>query len=367
MDVDVFANFTAAAVHAAPVILDRDATIDKMASFVADARRGGAALVVFPESFLPGFPLWALIHAPIDQHAYFRRWYEASIEVPGPHTRRLGLLARRHGIYLSVGVSERSQISMGGLYNTNLLFDPDGQLISAHRKIVPTWAEKLVWTGGDGTTLRPVSTKLGRIGTLICGENTNPLARYALMAQGEQIHVSTYPPVWPFRRTSNDIGRYQRWIELRAAAHSFEGKLFTIVAAGHLDEAAIRVNAGDDEKAERALREAGAAATLIVGADGEVVAGPHSAVEGIVLATVDVASSIEAKLAHDVVGNYQRFDLFRLELDQRPQQPITLVSDPTAADSPRRAIGTDKSDESHHTSCLHAACEAAKTDRETDQ
>ena len=330
MSGDQFPVFTAAAVHAAPVFLDRDATIDKMGGLVADAARRGAQIVVFPESFVPAFPIWALVRPPIDQHGLFRRLYEQAVPVPGPHTERMAALARRHGVYLSVGVTERSPVSMGALYNTNLLFDPDGRLLQRHRKLVPTWAEKLIWTGGDGSTLRPIETALGRIGTLICGENTNPLARYALLAQGEQVHLSTYPPAWPFRRGSAS-GAYARWIELRAGAHSFEGKVCNVVSAAHLDEDAIVQSAEGDESAEAAMREAAPAVSIIIGSGGEVLAGPHSGSEGIVVATVDVGASIENKLAHDVVGNYQRFDLLRLHLDQRTQDPIVLRTDPADA------------------------------------
>jgi len=325
---DSFPSFRAAAVQAASCFLDREATLAKLESLVAEAARGGAALVVFPESFVPAFPLWNLVLAPVDQHPFFRALYEQAVVVPGPHTERLAACARREGVHLSVGVTERSPVSMGGLYNTNLLFGPGGELLQRHRKLVPTWAEKLTWAPGDASQLRPVETELGRIGTLICGENTNPLARYALLAQGEQVHVSTYPPAWPSRRRGE--GRnydLTRAIEIRAAAHAFEGKVFNIVAAGALDRAAVEAIARVDPSVEEIFAGAPPPVSMVLDPSGELCSKRLEGEEGIVYADVDVAESIEAKQIHDIVGQYQRFDLFSLRVDQRPQEPIVLIGD----------------------------------------
>jgi nitrilase len=325
---DQFPRFRAAAVQAAPVFLDREATLDRMGPLVAEAAREGAELVVFGESFLPGFPVWNLVLAPVDQHQYFRALYENAVLVPGPQTERLADLARGHGVHLSVGVTERSPVSMGGLFNSNLLFDREGRLVNRHRKLVPTWAEKLTWANGDASDLRPVETDLGRIGALICGENTNTLARYALLAQGEQVHIASYPPAWPFRRTAaaKDYD-LRRAIEIRSAAHAFEGKVFNVVAAAVLGDDAVELVARGDERVEDLLRSAPKPVSLVVGPNGDVCGGPLVGDEGIVYADVDIAESIEAKQAHDIVGHYQRLDLFSLRLDQRPQRPIELLDE----------------------------------------
>ena len=315
--------FSAALAHAAPVFLDRDATMDKMDVIIGEACRKGARLVAFPESFLPGFPLWALVHAPIDTHGFFRRLYDHSLETQGPDIERVAAMARRHGVYLSVGVTERSPVSVGTLHNTNLLFDPDGAVVNKRRKLMPTWAEKLVWAQGDAAGLRPARTELGQIGILICGENTNPLARYALIAQGEQVHISTYPPIWPFRREAPPD--YARWVMTRSVAHSFEAKVFNLTVAGHLDEATITAVAAGDHRAEKVLREAPAAVSLVTGPTGEPVGEPLSGTDGLLIVPINVAESIEPKAAHDVAGHYQRHDLFSLTLDQRPQQAIHLI------------------------------------------
>jgi len=327
MSGDSFPSFRAAAVHAASVFLDREATLDKLESLVAEAARGGARLVAFSESFVPAFPLWNLVLAPVDQHPFFRALYEQAVPVPSVHTERLSACARREGVYLSVGVTERSPISMGTLYNANLLFGPDGDLLQRHRKLVPTWAEKLTWAQGDASQLRPVDTELGRIGTLICGENTNPLARYALLAQGEQVHVSTYPPAWPSRRRGE--GRnydLTRAIEIRAAAHAFEGKVFNIVAAGVLDDPAVRAMARVDASVEEIFAGAPPSVSMILDPSGELCSKRLEGEEGIVYGDIDVAESIEPKQIHDIVGQYQRFDLFSLRVDQRPQESIVLIT-----------------------------------------
>ncbi len=189
---DVYQRFCAAAVQAAPVFLDRDASISRLEQWAAKAKAAGADLIVFGESYIPAFPLWNMLYAPIDQHAFYRRLYDNAIEVPSPQLEQLGDIARRHRVVLSVGVTEKGTESMGTMWNTNLLFDVDGTLLNRHRKLVPTWAEKLTWANGDASNLRVEQTELAKLGMLICGENTNSLARVALLAQGEQVHIASY-------------------------------------------------------------------------------------------------------------------------------------------------------------------------------
>lgn len=321
---DIYPRFRAAAVQAAPAFLDRDATIARLAEWVAKARDLGAELVVFGESFIPAFPLWNMLYAPIDQHAFYRRLFDNAVEIPGPQIEQLAAIARRHGVVLSVGVTEKGSVSMGAMWNTNLLFNADGRLLNRHRKLVPTWAEKLSWSNGDAWHLRVERTAVGRLGTLICGENTNTLARFALLAQGEQVHIATYPPTWPTRRES-DIA-YVEAIRIRSAAHAFEGKVFNVVASCALDEQAIEQVSQGNSEVRAILNSASPAASMILGPQGEPLAKPQVGGEGIVVADIDVALSIEQKQFHDIIGHYNRFDIFRLTVDQRPQRPITVIS-----------------------------------------
>lgn len=327
MPADLYPKGRWAAAHMAPVYMDRDATLDKISSVTREASDHGARIVAFPEGYLPGFPVWCLVQRPIDQHEQFAELFANSVLVPGRETERLAQIARSSDVYLSVGVTERSPVSMGGLFNTNLVFDPKGSLVGHHRKLVATWAERLVWAHGDGAGLGPVETDLGSLGVLICGENTNPLARYALMAQGEQLHIATWPPAWPFTR-GGDPDDYRRWIEIRAAAHAFEAKVFALSVAAHLDEDAILGCAHGDAEVEKVLREAPPSASLALGPTGQLLGEPIQGEEGILYADVDVAQSIKAKMAHDVVGGYQRLDVFHVRLDRRRQVPITVSGFP---------------------------------------
>jgi nitrilase len=325
---DVYSRFRAAAVQAAPVFLNREATIARLEGWVARAKEAGADLVVFGESYIPAFPLWNLVYAPIDQHIFYRRLFDNAVEVPGPHIEQLGEIARRHRVVLSVGVTEKGAVSMGAMWNTNLLFDADGRLLNRHRKLVPTWAEKLTWANGDASNLRVEGTAVARLGTLICGENTNTLARFALLAQGEQVHIATYPPAWPVRRPgANQNYNLTESIRIRSAAHAFEGKVFNVVASCALDEQTIEEVSQSDAEVRRILSSAPPATSMILGPQGELLAEPQVGGEGIVIAEIDVALSIEQKQIHDIVGYYNRFDIFRLTVDQRPNRPITLIRD----------------------------------------
>ncbi len=326
MPSDVYPKFRAAAVQAAPVFLDRDATIDKLDGLVQKAVEAGAELVVFGESFIPAFPVWNLIYPPMDQHPFFRRLFENAVQVPGPHTRRLSEIAKRHRVILSVGITEKGSISMGALWNTNLLFGRDGTLLNRHRKLVPTWAEKLTWANGDAAYLRPEETDIGRVGALICGENTNTLARFTLLAQGEQVHIATYPPAWPFHRPGGGTHNYNlsEAIRIRSAAHAFEGKVFNVVASCALDADAIEQLSQGDPKMKEVLQACPAPVSIIVGPNGELLGEPVVGGEGMVVAEIDVARSIEHKMAHDIVGYYNRFDVFHLEVDPTPNRPVWI-------------------------------------------
>src|SRR5690349_24070468 len=249
-----YPKFKACAAHVAPIFLDAPATIQKACSLIAEAAGAGARLIAFPESFVPGFPLWAPVQAPIKNHEFFKRMAANSIQVPGPEVSALCEVAREHSITVSVGISERSPVSVGCLWNSNLLIGPDGTLLNHHRKLVPTFFEKLVWANGDGAGLRVTDTPIGKIGMLICGENTNPLARYTLIAQGEQLHVSSYPPVWP-TRPPNEAGRYDlaAATRIRAGAHAFEGKVFNVVVSACLDQTMMDQLRGLDSSARETL------------------------------------------------------------------------------------------------------------------
>jgi nitrilase len=321
-----YPRFKAAACHAASVFLDAAKTADKACDLIAEAARNGAKLVVFPESFIPGFPIWAALQAPIHSHDFFRALACQSLRFDGPEIEKLRMAARRHEMIVSIGITEGTDASVGCLWNTNLLIGSDGTILNHHRKLVPTFFEKLVWANGDGRGLRVVATEIGRLGMLICGENTNPLARFALMAQGEQVHMSSYPPIWPTRPAS-EAGGYnlRRAIEIRAGSHAFEAKVFNVVASGCLDLSIRDELARLDKAALDTLENSPPAVSMILDPTGEVISDVLADHEGIVYAEIDVARCIEPKQFHDVVGYYNRFDIFHLEVDRTPRDPAAFL------------------------------------------
>jgi len=330
------------AAHVAPVFLDAAATVAKALALIAEAANAGARLIAFPESFVPGFPVWTSVQAPIKNHDYFKRFAANSIEVPGQEVQQLCEAAREHAIVISIGISERTPVSVGCLWNSNLLIGADGALLSHHRKLVPTFYEKLVWANGDGAGLRVCDSAVGKIGMLICGENTNPLARYALIAQGEQVHVSSYPPVWP-THTANESGRYDlaAAIRIRAGAHSFEGKLFNVVSSACLDQSLFDALRGLESEARDTLELSPRGVSMVLGPIGEVISETLCESEGLIYQDIDISACVEPKQFHDIVGYYNRFDVFELNVNRTRLVPVRLndTSAQSGADAPEVVPG----------------------------
>jgi len=314
-------RFRAAAVQASPVYLDPSATVDKAASLVREAAANGAKLVAFPEVFVPGYPYWNWITDPVTGSAWFEKLAKASVLVPGPEVDVVRKAARDTGCHVVLGVNERSPVSLGAIYNTMVFIGPDGALLGKHRKLVPTWAEKLTWTGGDGSSLRVYDTEIGRLGGLACGENTNTLARFALLGQGELVHVASYISL-PVAPPDYDMAEA---IKLRAIAHSFEGKIFTIVSCSTVSEEIITAMETVVPDARARLQRKSSAFSGIIGPDGRVVGDPLIDDEGIVYADIDLDRCIQPKQMHDIVGHYNRFDIFDLRVNRRPLAPLGLA------------------------------------------
>src|SRR5260370_30491486 len=180
-------RFKVAAVQASPVFLDPGATSDKAAALVREAAANGAKLVAFPAVFVPGSPYWNWIPDPVTGSAWFEKLAKASVLVPGPEIDVVRKAARDAACHVVMGVNERSPVSLGALYNTLVFIGPDGALLGKHRKLVPTWAEKLTWTGGAGSSLKVHDTAIRPLGGLACGENTKPAATVSLLAQGQAV------------------------------------------------------------------------------------------------------------------------------------------------------------------------------------
>jgi aliphatic nitrilase len=259
----------------------------------------------------------------------------SAIEVPGPEIARIQQAARTHEIHVVVGINERSATGVGTIYNTLVTIGPDGRILGRHRKLVPTWAEKLTWANGDASSLRVHKTAVGPLGALACGENTNTLARFSLLAQGELVHVASYISL-PVAPPDYDMAEA---IRLRSAAHSFEGKVFTVVSCSTISEQIIDAMAASHPKARELLERRSSAFSGILGPDGRVIGQPLIDEEGIVYADIDLARCIQPRQMHDITGHYNRFDIFDLRVNRRALAPAQFLDDDASPNEPAEEDG----------------------------
>jgi nitrilase len=313
-------KFKAAAVQTAPVFLDTDATVEKAVSLIAEAAANGAQLVAFPEVFVSAYPYWSWLGDPLQGSRWFERLARAAIEIPGPEISKIAEAAALHRINVVIGVNERSRSSIGTLFNTVVTISDEGRILGRHRKLVPTWAEKLTWAPGDAACLRVHATSVGPLGVLACGENTNTLARFALIAQGELVHVANYIAL-PAAPLDYDMAEA---IKVRAAAHSFEGKLFTVVSCSTVSEEIIGALETDYPNARERLTRRHSAFSGFLGPDGRVIGEPLIDEEGIAYADIDLGNFIQPRQMHDIAGQYNRFDIFQLRVKRKPLQAATF-------------------------------------------
>lgn len=315
-----FNKFKAAAVQTSPVFLNAEKTIDKAITFIKEAAENGAQLIAFPEVFVSGYPYWNWIMTPVQGSKWYEKLYKSAITADGSEVKRICSAAKEFNIHIVIGINEQGT-SFGEIYNTNLIIDNNGNLIGKHRKLVPTWAEKLTWTSGDGSSLKVYKTKIGPIGTLACGENTNTLARFALLAQGELIHIANYISL-PVAPPDYDMAEA---IKIRAAAHSFEGKLFTIVSCSTISQEIKDALREDVPNVDELLDRKSSAFSGFIGPNGATIGTPLIDEEGIVYADIDMEKCIQPKQMHDILGHYNRFDIFDLRVNTAPTRNITFI------------------------------------------
>src|SRR5262245_57875548 len=303
---------TVAVVQASPVLFDTTKSLRKLADLTAAAADKGAGLVVFPEAFVGGYPkghdfgVSLGVRSP-DGRDEFRRYFESAVEIQGPATELIGSVARGHGIHLVVGVVEREG---GTLYCTALMFGPCGQMLGKHRKLMPTAAERVIWGSGDGSTLPVVTTRLGRVGAVICWENYMPLLRTAMYAKGVELYCAL------------TVDDRETWVP--TVRHiALEGRCFVLSACQFVRRADLpagyptgRLPASQDE----VIR----GGSCVVGPLGELLAGPAYGEECVLTADLDRAELARAKLDFDVVGHYARPDVFRLEVNERAMRPVVF-------------------------------------------
>ena len=306
-----------AAVQAASVFLDREASTDKACRLIREAAAGGAQLIAFPEGFIPAHPIWYHHHPATGAIAnrFAVDLFRNAVEIPGPETAALAKAAAEAGAYVVIGVCEKVPGTLGTMFNTQVWFGPDGQLLGKHQKIMPTVGERLVHTGGFGDTFGAVPTVFGPVSGLICGENSNPLAVFALTAEHTRIHVMSWPNHFP---TSGDPLRNRVAIDSQAFAQM--SKAWVVSACGTVDEDTIRrLEVGPE--GERFLRNPDCCGgSVIVSPYSRVVAGPMGPEEGILYAECDLAAGINMKLRHDFAGHYNRPDIFQLHINREVPQ-----------------------------------------------
>jgi len=305
-----------AAVQASYVLMDRDATIDRVAALTASAAREGAQLVVFPEVFVPGTPLWIDTQPIWDgDEEWFGLLARNAVVIGGPDCDRLAAIAAEHGVWLVVGVDER-EAHGATIYNTVLYFAPDGELAGRHRKLMPTGAERTVWGMGDGSTLAVVDAGRARIGGLICWENYMPLARFHLYAQGVDVWLAP------------TLAQGDGWIAtMRHLAR--ENRMFVVGVNPvlHADQVSAGFPARDRLLAPGYLEQNGPwldeGNTVLVAPDGSVLAGPVREREETLIADLDLRTVATARRHMDPVGHYHRPDIFRLSVDTSPRPAVT--------------------------------------------
>ncbi len=298
-----------AAAQVAPVYMDRAATLAKAADTVREAGRNGAELVVFPEAFVPGYPFWAMTLDPMSINPHLQRLYAEAVEIPSPALDGLRDAARETGASVCLGLSER----VGGtLFNSQLVLGPDGAIVGRRRKLMPTSHERMVWGRGDGSDLRLFDLPFARTGALICFEHANALFRYALIAQGEEIHVA----MWP------GLGGISPVVDAACRHHAFEAQAFVINVTSLLTPE-ILAALGPGGSAGKL--QAGGGYTAIVAPRGDFLAGPAREGETILYAELDPALIDRAKSIVDSAGHYARPDVVTLHLNQAPQTPLVVT------------------------------------------
>ena len=297
----------AAALQIAPDLTGRAGTIERVLNAIAEASDKGAEFIVFPETFLPYYPYFSFVLPPVQQGAPHLELYREAVTVPSPETQAVADAARKRGVVIVLGVTERDH---GSLYNTQLIFDADGSLALKRRKITPTYHERMVWGQGDGAGLKVVETKVGRVGALACWEHYNPLARYALMTQHEEIHAAQFPGslVGPI---------FGEQIEVTMRHHALEAGCFVVNATGWLSEEQIQ-SLHPDPKLQKAMRDG--CMTCIVSPEGRHLAPPITQGEGILIADLDMKLITKRKRMMDSVGHYARPELLHLVHDTRPAE-----------------------------------------------
>ncbi|TFH36115.1 MAG: carbon-nitrogen hydrolase family protein [Dehalococcoidia bacterium] len=327
-----------ASVQASPVFpMNREATVDKACSLIREAGRNGARLVVLPETFVPMYPNWSIdLSNPTEWAHNLLMLTRNAVEVPGPQVTKLCDAARAAQTCVCIGVNEYVSRFEGMLFNSLLFIDADGTLLGVHRKLTPSNRERCFWARGDGMSLRVYDTTAGRIGGLICYEHLQPLSKYMLMSQGEQIHCTCWPG-WPnFANGRSNKGVF----DVATRSYAIDGQCFVVASSMYVDPA-------DGERA--GLGNASwtfFGGSMIIGPEGDYIAGPVYDEEAILYGELDFDRIVLRKAAADLTGKDNRWDIMRVENNARPYVPFSgsfgerLASEMGLQESPAARRGT---------------------------
>ncbi len=317
-----YKKFKVAAAQAAPVFLNKKLTTEKACHLILEAGKNGARVIGFPEGFIPTHPYWFLIERIRNRTTvrFDTELLKNAVEVPGEEVEQLGEAARKAGIYVVIGVCEKGN-SAGTLYNSQLFFSPEGQLLGKHQKLVPTLGERLVHAQGQRSYAPDCfPTDLGgSLGGLICGEHFNTLGRYSLIAKGELVHVGS----WPANFSAEGYRVMQEARSFVCRAHAFEGKLFVISVAGVMTEEFL--SALCETKEKRAFLGPRSGGSAVIGPNGDFITGPVFDEETLLYGEVDVERAMEQKITHDIAGHYQRADIYTVTVNRK--DPTLIVEE----------------------------------------
>jgi nitrilase len=311
-----------AAVQAAPVFLDRSASVRKACNLIEEAASEGARIIGFPEGFIPAHPYWFHFEPAISRRAqqFNSELFRNAIAVPGPEVDVLCQAAQKAGAYVVMGICERSTEASSTLYNSQLFITAMGKLAAKHQKLVPTHAERVVHGHGlRRYALACIDTPWGRLGGLICGEHSNTLARFALIAMRERFHVGS----WPANFARGHAAALYETKNINARAHSLEGNLLVINAAGVLNDEIKAILCDSEDKV--GIFESNGGGSAIVGPLGQYLAGPLSGEEQILYAEVEPKTFGEKGLLRDITGHYQRADVFHLTVTLEDTPLMTMI------------------------------------------